>query len=125
MGLQFLMLEPNADDPLNKEAAAMLSDTRGGSQTRSSRPSRAGPCRWLASDSPSPSLSRSLASRVFLLRISAACARRTRAVGHDRWTARWLAWAILGIFRGARRRRQTTGLAGPRFGLLCLKETDN
>jgi ubiquitin-conjugating enzyme E2 M len=26
MGLQFLMLEPNADDPLNKEAAAMLSD---------------------------------------------------------------------------------------------------
>merc|ERR1712008_400470 len=26
MGLQFLMGEPNADDPLNKEAAAMLSD---------------------------------------------------------------------------------------------------
>jgi ubiquitin-conjugating enzyme E2 M len=26
MGLQFLMLEPNADDPLNKEAAQLLSD---------------------------------------------------------------------------------------------------
>jgi len=28
MGLQFLMLEPNADDPLNKEAANMLADDR-------------------------------------------------------------------------------------------------
>ena len=28
MGLQFLMLEPNADDPLNKEAAQMMSDNR-------------------------------------------------------------------------------------------------
>jgi len=30
MGLQFLMLEPNADDPLNKEAAAMLASDRRG-----------------------------------------------------------------------------------------------
>ena len=29
MGLQFLMLEPNADDPLNKEAAQLLSENRG------------------------------------------------------------------------------------------------
>ena len=28
MGLQFLMLEPNADDPLNKDAAQMLADNR-------------------------------------------------------------------------------------------------
>ena len=28
MGLQFIMLEPNADDPLNKEAAKMLDDDR-------------------------------------------------------------------------------------------------
>ena len=28
MGLQFLMLEPNADDPLNKEAAGMLNENR-------------------------------------------------------------------------------------------------
>jgi len=28
MGLQFLMLEPNADDPLNKEAAQLLSENR-------------------------------------------------------------------------------------------------
>ena len=28
MGLQFLMLEPNADDPLNKEAANMLAGNR-------------------------------------------------------------------------------------------------
>jgi len=28
MGLQFLMLEPNADDPLNKEAATMMADNR-------------------------------------------------------------------------------------------------
>ena len=28
MGLQFLMLEPNADDPLNKEAAQLLSSDR-------------------------------------------------------------------------------------------------
>merc|ERR1712070_453662 len=28
MGLQFLMLEPNADDPLNKEAANMLAQDR-------------------------------------------------------------------------------------------------
>ena len=28
MGLQFLMLEPNADDPLNKEAAQLLADNR-------------------------------------------------------------------------------------------------
>ena len=28
MGLQFLMLEPNADDPLNKEAANMLASER-------------------------------------------------------------------------------------------------
>ena len=34
MGLQFLMLEPNADDPLNKEAANMLaSDRRGFERT--------------------------------------------------------------------------------------------
>jgi len=28
MGLQFLMLEPNADDPLNKEAAGLMADDR-------------------------------------------------------------------------------------------------
>lgn len=28
MGMQFLMLEPNADDPLNKEAAAMLASDK-------------------------------------------------------------------------------------------------
>lgn len=28
MGLQFLMLEPNADDPLNKEAAKMMAENR-------------------------------------------------------------------------------------------------
>ena len=28
MGLQFLMLEPNPDDPLNKEAAQMLASDR-------------------------------------------------------------------------------------------------
>ena len=41
MGLQFLMLEPNPDDPLNKEAAQMLASDRRTSSAPSPRPSRA------------------------------------------------------------------------------------